>query len=327
MRTLVLPRVTVHRPIECSPQPPLSLGRSSRLWSLSRNMKGRSTPAFNHAAQQQSIQIDRCLAPGIVVAELRGLRPAKGVTENAHATHVQPPGELAGGVCCIELLQAINHKPNVRIHAASSLLPRRSKSSAGKELRVILWKSRDHPAIRERNHEGAIRGVDPYDDVAVTRQVLGQRRVIPNLKRRPSSKMITTGYRGSCGARDRRPTGYAREPATDPASVNSPTTPDCVPQRCESAAGRVRRSAWLPSTHLPDTRSTPEPRAWPQAPDSTGLASDRRPNRKPGGQPRTVPWALAAPATCCAPTAGPQSGARRRAYPTQQPRRAILQVV
>src|SRR6202165_743804 len=53
---------------------------------------------LNDAAVQRTVHIDACLAPGILGAELCGLRPAKGMTEYSHPRHVEPSRELAGRV-------------------------------------------------------------------------------------------------------------------------------------------------------------------------------------------------------------------------------------
>ena len=54
--------------------------------------------SLNDAAEWLTVHIDPCLAPGIVVAELCGCRPTKGVTKYSDASHVEPSRELAGRV-------------------------------------------------------------------------------------------------------------------------------------------------------------------------------------------------------------------------------------
>src|SRR6266566_3358729 len=60
--------------------------------------KGLVQTCLNDAAKWATVHIDARLAPGILRAELCGLRPTKGVTEYSHPRHVESPRELAGGV-------------------------------------------------------------------------------------------------------------------------------------------------------------------------------------------------------------------------------------
>jgi hypothetical protein len=51
--------------------------------------------------------------PGIVVAELCGLRATEGVAEYPDARHVGPSGEFAGRVRAVQLLQPIERERDV----------------------------------------------------------------------------------------------------------------------------------------------------------------------------------------------------------------------
>jgi hypothetical protein len=54
--------------------------------------------SLNDATERTTVHIDSRLASGILRAELRGLRPTKGMPEYSHPRHVEPPRELAGWV-------------------------------------------------------------------------------------------------------------------------------------------------------------------------------------------------------------------------------------
>src|SRR2546421_10558057 len=62
---------------------------------------------------RSTVHVDPCLAPGIVVAELCGGGPTKGVTKYSYAAHVESSRELAGRVPAVQLLQAIKHERDV----------------------------------------------------------------------------------------------------------------------------------------------------------------------------------------------------------------------
>src|SRR6266699_3302740 len=54
--------------------------------------EGLVETCLNDAAKWTTVHVNARLAPGILRAELCGLRPAKGVAEYSHPRHVEPPG-------------------------------------------------------------------------------------------------------------------------------------------------------------------------------------------------------------------------------------------
>src|SRR5205823_14359340 len=60
--------------------------------------EGLVETCLNDAAKWTTIHVNPRLAPGLLRAELCGLRSTKGVTEYPHPRHVEPPCELAGWV-------------------------------------------------------------------------------------------------------------------------------------------------------------------------------------------------------------------------------------
>src|SRR5260370_3994017 len=70
-------------------------------------------PGLDHAAVRSTVDVDACLAPGILVAELRGHGPTKGVTEHSYASHVEPSTELPGRVRRVQPSQAAEHERDV----------------------------------------------------------------------------------------------------------------------------------------------------------------------------------------------------------------------
>src|SRR2546429_9453149 len=64
--------------------------------------------------RSSAVYIDARLAPGVLRAELRGLRPAKGVPKYSDACQVESSCKLAGCRRCVQLLQLIKHERHVR---------------------------------------------------------------------------------------------------------------------------------------------------------------------------------------------------------------------
>ena len=58
------------------------------------------------------------------------------------------------------------------------------------EIGIVLRRPRDHPSVREHHHETSIGCIETGDHIAVTRKVLGKRRVI----RRQSRKSCSHEY-------------------------------------------------------------------------------------------------------------------------------------
>src|SRR5215469_1849079 len=58
---------------------------------------------LDDAAVQRTVDIDGCLASRILRTELRGLRPAKGMTKYSYPRHVKPSCEPARRIRCIQL--------------------------------------------------------------------------------------------------------------------------------------------------------------------------------------------------------------------------------
>ena len=65
---------------------------------------------LNDATDRSTVNIDAGLAPGIVAAELQGLRTSKGMPEYADACQVEASRELARRV---QLLQSIKYESDV----------------------------------------------------------------------------------------------------------------------------------------------------------------------------------------------------------------------
>src|ERR1035441_3309144 len=108
----------------------------------------------NDAAEWLTVQIDACLAPGIVVAKLRGCRPTKGVTKYSYALHVEPSRELAGRVRAVQPLQLIECErdvggPRRQQFAHTARLLRLPQPHT--ELYVILRRPSHYPAVGEND--------------------------------------------------------------------------------------------------------------------------------------------------------------------------------
>ncbi len=146
--------------------------------------------SLNDAAVQGTVHIDPGLAPGILGAELCGLCSAKGMTKYSHPRHVETSLELAGRVGGVQPLQPVEDEGDVGgprsqhpVHTTGLL----GLLLALTEFRVILRRPSHHPAIGETYDKGAIGGIEAYDDVPVTGQILGECRVIPHLEGSPNS--------------------------------------------------------------------------------------------------------------------------------------------
>src|SRR3989442_3471904 len=135
------------------------------------------------AAEWLTVHIDPCLASGILVAELRGCGPTKGVAKYSHPGQVEPSSKLAERVRGVQPLQPIQYERDVGgprsqhfVHATGLLVQRLART----ELRVILRHPPHHPAVGEDDDVRAVRGIEAHDDVTATGQILGECRVIPN---------------------------------------------------------------------------------------------------------------------------------------------------
>jgi hypothetical protein len=82
-------------------------------------------PGLDHATVRRAVDVDACLAPGILVAELQGDGPTEGVTEYSHARHVEPSSE-PGRIRRVQPSEAIEHERDIAGHAVRTLLTHRS---------------------------------------------------------------------------------------------------------------------------------------------------------------------------------------------------------
>src|SRR5712692_3979284 len=120
----------------------LTADRIGRMAVVAQEEHERSMDAFlNDAAERATVHIDPGLAPGIVVAELCGCRPTKGVAKRSHARQIEPARKPAGRVGALQPLQPIKYERDVggprsqqpaHTNGLLDLLPGRT------ELRVIL---------------------------------------------------------------------------------------------------------------------------------------------------------------------------------------------
>ena len=141
---------------------------------------------LDHAAVRSAVDVDACLASRIFVAELRSHRAAEGVSEYSHARHVEPTSEPARRVRRVQPSEAIEDERDVagprRHHPARTpfhLVAIRNHT----DLRVVLLRSSHHPAVGEDDAARAIRRIEAHHDVPVTRQILGECRVVQHSRR------------------------------------------------------------------------------------------------------------------------------------------------
>ncbi len=66
--------------------------------------------SLNNTAEWSPVDVDACLAPGIIMAELRGLRPTEGVTQYSYPRQVKPARKPAGHIQGVQLFQVIEHE-------------------------------------------------------------------------------------------------------------------------------------------------------------------------------------------------------------------------
>src|SRR5271156_1126443 len=71
-------------------------------------------PILNDISKRHAVDIDSCCAPRIVVTELRRCCAAKRVPGDTHLLHVKLAFESAGWVICVELLESVEHKFQIR---------------------------------------------------------------------------------------------------------------------------------------------------------------------------------------------------------------------
>ena len=92
----------------------LAVARVGRIAVVAQEKHERTRDARpNDATQWSAVDIDTCLAPGIVMAELCGRRPTEGVAEYSHARHVEPSRKRAGRIGAVQLLQPIEYERDV----------------------------------------------------------------------------------------------------------------------------------------------------------------------------------------------------------------------
>src|SRR6266851_8755354 len=126
---------------------------------------------LNDAAEWLTIHIDPCFAPGIVVAKLRGGRPAKGVTKYSHSRQIEASRELARRVGPVQPLQLIKYERDVggpRSHQFAHTTGLLGLLFLRAEFRVILRRPSHHPAVRENDDARTIGRIEAHDDVPVT---------------------------------------------------------------------------------------------------------------------------------------------------------------
>src|SRR6266446_1317974 len=131
-----------------------------------------------HATVRRAVDVDACLAPGILVAELQGHGPTEGVTEYSHARHVEPSSERSGRIRRVQPSEAIEHERDIAgprgqdpAHTPFHLSPVRNHTC----FRVVLLRPSHYPAVGEHDASRAIGGIEAHHDVPVAGQILGER--------------------------------------------------------------------------------------------------------------------------------------------------------
>ncbi len=133
---------------------------------------------LDHATVRRAVDVDACLAPGILVAELQGHGPTEGVTEYSHARHVEPSSERSGRIRRVQPSEAIEHERDIAgprgqdpAHTPFHLSPVRNHTC----FRVVLLRPSHYPAVGEHDASRAIGGIEAHHDVPVAGQILGER--------------------------------------------------------------------------------------------------------------------------------------------------------
>src|SRR5437763_2347185 len=135
----------------------------------------------NHTAERPTVNVDACLASGIVMAELKRLRATERVAKCSYTRQVQPSGELViGPLRSVQLLQAIEDKRHIGGPGAQQFVKAIELFCALAFLAIVLRRSIHHATVRKSDDRGTIRSIETDDDVPVAGQILCEGRVVQN---------------------------------------------------------------------------------------------------------------------------------------------------